>query len=426
LRFTVHRPASAEVSPCCHRPSGGDIACGVHVGIARARAAGDALENRLALAVFQCDMPTCRASLRRVRSGNRFEPPRSFVLQPGNQQSPALAVDLTVEAPFLRDVGTRAFTSTARRAGHSTHIQILDTDGVEAARHIGGGLFHPITAAICFACAHPGNGPLGSCSPVRSASRPGQTLLQPPQSLRFTSTKARNTQQLPAGQRHRHRDVAVKTDHAAVIGSRDGFGDGGKSDVPTPRPIQSDAVRLHRIGDVAGPPEPHPADFRDPYLPIAAAQPLEVARFESDLPKTFMPAGLTPRRATVRPVERVAHRLREVPQRLLLHRLRPGLQPLAFGAGRSQLGTLLVVTGRLASWLPVLLLLYGQIPHKASVATMRGQYCRLLNARKQPKPAHTRNIGASTDNTLEKRNAAFPPPAKARRFRAASPMKEKQ
>jgi hypothetical protein len=64
LRFTVRRPPTGEVSPCGHRPSGGDIACGVHVGIARPGIAGFALEHRLALAVFGCDVPTRRASLR--------------------------------------------------------------------------------------------------------------------------------------------------------------------------------------------------------------------------------------------------------------------------------------------------------------------------------------------------------------------------
>ncbi len=402
MRFTVRRLASAEVSPCCHRPSGGDVACGVHVGIARACAAGDALENRLVLAVFRRDMPANRASLRRVGSWNGFESLRSFVLEPGNQQSPALAVNLTVKAPFLCDVDAWATDSAARRTGHRPDMQILDANGVEAARHIGGGLFNPVAAAICFTGAQLSNGPLGSCASVRSVSRPGQTLLQSAQSLNFTSTQARNTQQLASGQRHRHHDAAVNTNDAAVIGSRDGFGDRGKSDVPAPRAIQSDAVRLHRVGDVAGPPEPHPADLRYPHLPIAAAQPLEMARFESDLPKPFMPAGLTPRRATVGAVEKVAHRLREVSQRLLLHGLRPGGEPVVFGAGRGQLGTLLVVIGRLALRLPVLLLLYGQIPHKAGMATMLGQYCRLLNARKQPKPAHTRNIDMSTDNTSKR------------------------
>jgi hypothetical protein len=84
LRFTVRRPASAEVSPCCHRPSGGDIACGVHVSITRARTATHALENRLALVVFRSDASAGRASLRRVRNWDEFEPPHGFVLQPGN------------------------------------------------------------------------------------------------------------------------------------------------------------------------------------------------------------------------------------------------------------------------------------------------------------------------------------------------------
>ena len=399
MRFTVRRPASAEVSPCCHRPSGGDVACGVHVSVARARVAGDALENRLALAVFRRDMPTDRAPLRRVRGWNEFEAPRSFVLQPGNQQSPALAADLTVEAPFLRDVDPRAFTRAARRPGHSTHLQILDADGVEAARHIGGGLFHPVTATICFPGPHPGNGQLGSCPPVRSASRPGQALLQPPQSLGFTGTQAGGVQQLPGGQCRRYRHAAIDTDHAAIVGPRDGFGDGGKSDVPAPRSIQRDAVGLHRVRDVAGPAEPNPTDFRYPYLPTAAAEPLDVVQLDSDLSKSFMETRFTPRRAAVGAVEKVAHSLGEVPQRLLLHGLRSGRQPIVFGAGRRQLRTLLVMIRRLAAGLPVLLLFHGQIPHKPGMATMLGQCGRLPRCGKQPKLAHARNIGMSTDNT---------------------------
>ena len=377
MRFTVRRPASAEVSPCCHRPSGGDVACGVHVCVARPRAAGDALENRLALAVFRRDMPAVGASLRRVRCRDKFQPSRSFVLQSGNQQSPPLAVNLTVEASFLRDAGARALTSTPRRAGHSPHVQILDADRVEAARQIGAGLFHPVTAAICLTGAQPGNGQLRSCPPVRSAARSGQAPLQSAQPLGFTSTKARGVQQLPGGQ---------------------GTSDGSKSHVPAPRAIQSDAVRLHGVGDVAGPPEPNPSDFRYPDLSIAAAEPLEMARFEPDLPKSFMLAGLAPRRAAMGAVEKVAHRLREVPQRLLLDGLRPGCQPVVFGAGRRQLSTLLVVAGRLAARLPLQLLLHGQIPHKPGMATMLGQCRRLLKAGKQPKPAHTNNLGRTTDN----------------------------
>ncbi len=190
-----------------------------------------------------------------------------------------------------------------------------------------------------------------------------------------------------------------------------------KSDVPPPRSIQSDSVRLHDVGYGAGPPKPHPPDFRYPYLPVAAAQLPDVARFESDLPESFMGAGLTPGRAAVGAVEKVAHRLGEVAQRSpasgrypqLLHGLRPGGQPVVFGACRSQLAALLVVTGRVTARLPELLLLNGQIPHKPGVTTVFGQPWRLLRAGKQPKPAHISNIGGTTDNRLKGRRRRFLP-----------------
>jgi len=409
LRFTVHRPASAEVSPRCHRPSGGDVACGVHISIARARAAGHTLKNRLALTVFPRDLPAMGASLRRIRCRDEFDPPLGLVLQSGYQHTPRLAADLPVEAPFLRDVGARAFTSPARRAGHGTHVQILDADGVETARQFGSGLFHPVTPAIGFAGPQPRNGQLRSCPPSRSALRPGQTLLQSVQPLGFTRTKARNAQQLSGGQRCRDCHPAINTHDAAITGSRNGFRDHSKGDVPPPQSIHRDPVRLHRVANIAGPPEPHPTDLRYPYLPVAAAQPVDVARFEPDLPKSFMGAGLTPRRAPVAAVEEVAHRLREVPQRLLLHGLRSSGQPLVFGASRSQLGTLLVITRRPAARLPVPLLLDGQIPHKPGMTTVLGQRCRLLRAGKQPKPAHSNNLGSTTDNLSKGGKRRFPP-----------------
>jgi hypothetical protein len=88
----------------------------------------------------------------------------------------------------------------------------------------------------------------------------------------------------------------------------------------------------------------------------------------------------------------------EVPQGLLLHGLRSGCQPVVFGAGRSQLGTLLVVARRATAWLPVLLLLYGQIPHKPGLATVLGQQLHLLAAGKQTESTHTDTVGGTTDN----------------------------
>ena len=398
MRFTVRRPASAEVSPCCHRPSGGDVACGVDVGVAPPRIAGDALENRLALAVLRRDVPAARASLRRIRCRDEFQPLSDFMLQSGDQQSPALAADLAVEAPFLRDPGARAFTSPARRAGHRTHLQVLNFDGVEAARHIGGGFFHKVTAAICFTGAQLRDGQFRSCRPSRSALPPSQTPLQSAKPFGLAGTKARSAEQLPAGQGNRDRYAAINSDDAAIAGSRYRVGEGGKSDVPAPRAIQGDPIRFHGVGDGARPAEAHPPDLGYPYLPVAAVEPFNVARSYTDLPEPFILAGFAPRGATVGAVKEVSHRLGEVPQRLLLHGLRPACQPFVFGAGRSQLGTLLVVPGRLATWLPVPLLLDGEIPHKPSMTTVLAQCRRLLKTGKQPKPAHSNNLGSTTDN----------------------------
>jgi hypothetical protein len=139
-----------------------------------------------------------------------------------------------------------------------------------------------------------------------------------------------------------------------------------------------------------------------------------VARFESDMAESFMGAGLAPGRAAVGGVEKVAHRLREVPQGLLLDGLRSGCQPVVFGARRGQLGTLLVVTGRLAARLPMPLLLHGQIPHKSGMTTVLGQHCRLLSAGKQPKPAHSNNLGPTTDNLPKGGKRRFLPRLKPR------------
>jgi hypothetical protein len=122
-------------------------------------------------------------------------------------------------------------------------------------------------------------------------------------------------------------------------------------------------------------------------------------RFHRDLPEPLMHTGFAPSRAAVRPGEKIAHRLGEVPQRLLLHGPRPRRQPVMSGAGRGQLSALLVVTGRTASGLPVLLLLDGQVPHIPGVAAMLGQHHRLLSSRKQPVSGHASNVAATTDKS---------------------------
>src|SRR5258705_12599908 len=88
LRFTVRRPPTGEVSPCGHRPSGGDVACSVDVGVAPSGGAGLALEDRLALAVPGCDVPARRALFRRIRSRDLLDSAGSLGLEPCDELAP--------------------------------------------------------------------------------------------------------------------------------------------------------------------------------------------------------------------------------------------------------------------------------------------------------------------------------------------------
>jgi hypothetical protein len=69
----------------------------------------------------------------------------------------------------------------------------------------------------------------------------------------------------------------------------------------------------------------------------------------------------------------------------------------------------------LAARLPVLLLLDGQIPHKPGMATVLSHDCGLLYAGKQPKPAHIKNLGTTTD-TLWSGGSGASSPGKSRGF----------
>src|SRR5262249_2637255 len=148
------------------------------------------------------------------------------------------------------------------------------------------------------------------------------------------------------------------------------------------------------------PGRPHPTE--------PAIEPLHMMRLDRDLLESLMHTSFALRRAAVSAVEKIAHRLREIPQRLLLYSLRPCCQPLVFGGGRCQLSALLVVAGRLAVRLPVLMLLDRQVPHIPGMATVFDQHHCLLSSRKQPITRHPCNLTVITDNPL-KEDAASPP-----------------
>ncbi len=216
MRFTVRRPPNGEVSPCGHRPSGGDVACSVHISVAPTRGAGFALENRLALAVPGCDVPACGASLRRVRGRDLLDPTVSLVLQTRGEKPPAAPADRPVQPTFLSNALTGLLHRSPRGTGHRSHVKCFDPDRVEAARNISGGFLGPVLAPVGLTGVQFRDRPFCSRSPVRATLGPSEPLLQHLQPLSLTPTQARGVQQFTGRQRRRHGNTAVDAHHAAI------------------------------------------------------------------------------------------------------------------------------------------------------------------------------------------------------------------
>jgi hypothetical protein len=169
--------------------------------------------------------------------------------------------------------------------------------------------------------------------------------------------------------------------------------------MPTIRPISGDTIRPDIVGDVARPAESNPADLRDPYLSNLARQAayVPVAAALSDDSERLVPARLTPCRSAVRPGKEIAHRLGEIPQRLLLYGLRPGGQPREFSSRFGQLAGLLPISGRARpSRTPMRVLLHRQVPHKTGVRAVFQQHLFLSARRLKSKPHASRLSTAPT------------------------------
>jgi hypothetical protein len=403
LRFAVHRPHDV-VSLRCHRPSGGDVASGVHVGIARPRTAGDTLKDRLALAVFGRDVTAGGASLRRVSSWYALNPARGLMVEAVNKAAPSLTSDRAVKAALLRHPNTGLLKCAARGAAHRPHVKVLDSNGVEPAGQIGRGLFHPVSAPVCFASSEFRDRQLGALSAVGTAIGPREALLQAAHPDLLTGFKARGMQQLTGRQCRRHRHTAIDADDAAISRPRYRIGDVREGDMPPTGPIPGDAIRLHARGHGPAPSESDPPHLGHPYAPVSSVEHFNVLRFEPDLPETFMYKGLAPGWPTMGAAEKVPHGMGEVPQRLLLHRLRPSRQPVVFGADLGQLRRLLVIPRSMPTRPPPLLL-DGQIPHKPGVTAMLQQHHLLSGCWQQSKPRHRRNLASATDNAGHRKAA---------------------
>ncbi len=404
MRFTVRRPASAEVSPCCHRPSGGDVARCVHIGVARPRAAGHALEDRLTLTAFGGDMATRGAALRRVRGRYLLDPAKSFLLQARSKQTPSASADAAIKPSLLGHSHTGSLWRSPRRA-HTSDIKCFDTDRFEAPRDVSGVLLDPVPSSISLTRLQRCDSALRTGSPDGAALGTGEPLLQDLKSLRFTSRETGCVQQFTTRQGCRHGNAAVDTHNCAVVWSEDGIWDVGEGDEPTAGPIARDAVGLHTLRDRPREAKADPADLWYPHPTHPVVETLDVVRLDRDLSESLMHVSFAPGGVAVRSGKKVAHRLIEVPQRLLLHGLRACGQPVVFGPGRGQLRALFVEARGVAAGLPVLVLLNSEIPHISRVATVLAQHCLLLRRGKQPKSCHVSNVATATD--MSSKETAF-------------------
>lgn len=399
MRFTVRRPPSGEVSPCSHRPPGGDITCSVHVGVAWTSRADLALEDRLALAVSRSDMSARGTSLRRIRGRDKLDAAIGLVLQTSGQHPPATTADGAVQPTFLCDARTRLVGSATRRAGHRANIEILHPNQVEPPREVGSCLLHPILTPISAASLQLRGRVFGLFSAVGTPSGSGKTSLQHLQSLSLTRSQAWYVQELAGRERGRHGDSTVDTDHTSFTRTTDWVGDVSECDVPAANPISGDSVRLHTARHRSRQPHSYPPHLGHPHSTKVAVHALDVMRLHRDLPKPFVDSGLAPCWAPVRTVKEICHSLREVPQRLLLHRLTPGSKPRILGARLGELCALSSVSRSSSTRLPVLLLLDCKVPHISRVPAMRQECLLLLRSRHQAKSRHTRTITTDTDST---------------------------
>ena len=398
MRFTVRRPPTGEVSPCGHRPPGGDIACSVDVGVAPSSSAGFALEDRLALAVSRSDVPARGTTLRRTRSRDSLNPAKSLVVQSRNEQAPAALADRAIEPALLSRSYARLLDGATRRACHRPHIKGLDSNHVKPPCKVGAGLLHPVLTPVPLAGSQFRNRPFRLLAAFGTTRGTGEPPLQYLQPLRLTRSKTGCMQQFAGRHRSRYDNTTVNADHAAIARAADRVWYVRECDMPAASPITDNPVRFDTLGHRSRQPKPHPSDLRHPYPAEAAVQLLDVTCLHSDLSKTFVNTGFAPRRAAVCATEKVPHSLREISQRLLLHRLASGPKPRVVGAGLRQLRGLLNVVGSLAPRLPVLLLLHRQIPDIPRIPAMRYQPLLLLRGWQQSKPRHTRTVTGTTDN----------------------------
>ncbi len=280
MRFTVRRPAGAEVSPCCHRPSGGDVACSVHVGVARPGVAGCALENRLALAVSGATCPHAEHRCDVYAAGICSTRPEALCCSRTASRPHPLRLMARLSPRFCatRTPGCcsvpRAVRVIARTSRASMRI-VSKRRAMSVVAFSTQSLRRSVSRAFSFAMRE-----LRASSPVGAALGAGQPLLQHLQPLRLTRGETGGVQQFAGRQGRRHHHTTVDTHHAALTRTSDGSRDVGERDMPAAGPVTGDPVGLHPRWDRPRTAEAHPAEFGHPHPTEPAIHTLDVMRFD--------------------------------------------------------------------------------------------------------------------------------------------------
>ena len=291
MRFTIRRPGNPVASPCSHGTPCRDVPGRVHVGVGLV-SAGDASEDRLALAVVRCAVPTGRAGLRRERGIDLLHAVRCLVVQASNEPSPAGGEDAPVQTGLGTRTPSRLFDSSARRAGHAGDVEVLDADQVVTSGQTGAGLLNPVPAPVSGPGVQPCDDGLQACASARPLLGARQTPLQPSQPAFLPLGQAWAEQHFSGRQRGRHGHTTIHTDDLARAWRRDRLGDCGKSDMPTPRSVIGDSVGFHADWNGAAQSEAHPADLGNPHPAGLTIELPDVLGPDGDLPEPLMPSGL--------------------------------------------------------------------------------------------------------------------------------------
>lgn len=367
LWFAVHGLDQRRASSRSHRVPRGDVDGGVQVGVAGVTA-GRAPEVGLALARPPIHMPAHRATLRRERRVDLLDPAGGFVLQAAGEHAPARGEDGPVEPGLLTDVPSRLVDGAAGGSGHVADPEVFDSDEVGGACQFGGRLLDPVLPALSVPGPGPGELSFHFYPPVRPTLGTGQAPLQPQ-----CRSLGRGLERAPVRTRRRDRHAAVHADDRPVAGPLDGGRDRGERNVPPPRPVQRDTVRL-RIRDRTGASKLHPPDLRNPHTGPAAVDLLDTLGLSVNNPEPLMYAGATPGRALTDPVEELFPCLIEVTQGLLLDSHRPCRKPRDSRSCRGELTRLLhIPRSRRPPPSPHEPLLQPQIPHEPGIRAMADQ-----------------------------------------------------